>query len=154
MKVERRERERVITQTEEYEVYIADDGKEFDTPTECLRHEGQTLFDALVEKHKTGENETDGIPIDLSPYYIDSTSFYLNFDNDFVWVRIADEKDLEDLKELCEDGFSTDLKIGDLVCIEHDNVWDGSYFIWRGEYTIGDMRKALGYLEGTNEHKE
>ena len=118
--------------TKEVTTYIADDGKEFSSKSDCEMYERDCAYKLLSKKHYNDYPKAQGWP----PY----TSFYCTDDYLFLWMRIADENDIELIKK-CTVEIYSEIKIGDIVCIE--TGYDGERWCYSAESTFIDMSSFL-----------
>ena len=115
MRIEKRER------TVYEEIYIADDGTQFDTERHCLNYEKEI-------KMQKNENNAEKLRVheldDLMPL-IDTETYE---DHEYVWYKLESEKDFNTLKEAFE--YSKDFTVPDgyptFYCVEsfgYDNIY-------------------------------
>lgn len=96
------------------QVYIADDGTEFDNCWKCQQYEHEKVHKPLLDNLITCEE----------------LKYYSNFNgeeypehHDYIWYFVRDEKDLEILEKVYPDTLGR-IHIGKWICIETDD--DGS----------------------------
>lgn len=115
MRIEKREK------TVYEEIYIADDGTQFDTERHCLNYEKEI-------KMQKNENNAEKLRVheldDLMPL-IDTETYE---DHEYVWYKLESEKDFNTLKEAFE--YSKDFTVPDgyptFYCVEsfgYDNIY-------------------------------
>ena len=113
-------------------VFVAEDGTEFETEALCRRYETNCCYDALFEKHSEDFKGAHGWP----PY----NSSYGIYDNEYWWMCIADEDDIELIYKICSEVWC-DLHFGDIVCIETD--YCGERFCYSAKDTFNGMASFL-----------
>lgn len=121
------------------EVFIAEDGTEFNSEYECARYERTSAERVLRKRIEDWEYDFSGC---LSRPYID----YVNEDAyEYFWFLI----DSEEKKRVLSEVFSVDLdnvpisnKTDSIVCIESEG-WDGDAWVYRFSGILQDMKSHL-----------
>ena len=129
---------KVITREHKYTttVFVAEDGKEFNSEAECRNYERDNRKEILLSKLKECK-EASG--------YIGFGDMYGSEDHDYRWFYMRSEEDVENLKEAF--GFSDYdmgcVNIGDWVCVE--STYDDDYIttLYNG---IDYVQRLLGHL--------
>ena len=91
MKIKERTEQRVVTET--YNIYIADDGKEFDTKKQCEMYEKEQLFLKKEKSVNMLKLSYDLLPLTLYDDWREC---------DVDWYRIENETQYNTLKEYYE----------------------------------------------------
>lgn len=131
----------------EVTVYIADDGKKFNNIDECLKYEkdkyqlAQKLERLKKMKYFT-ETELgfDNLPV---------TEKTLNEDIWYAtWIVIKSEEDISFIEESFKDiSYISDLKIGEIVCLEteytDDCIFDGCCYTYPLETMVTEIKNYL-----------
>lgn len=98
----------------EYEttIYVAEDGKEFNSAEECKRYEEEQEFERGLERiDKYRIEEMDGqIPLDDDARY--SFSFY------YRWYRVRNEKELKEIQDVYKEDMPPINKFPTAICME------------------------------------
>ena len=104
------------------EIYIADDGTQFDTKRHCLEYEKEI---EMCKKAKSAEKLRIRELDDMMPLI--NVETYEN--HEYVWYKLKNEKDFNTLKEAFE--YSKDFTVPDgyptLYCVEsfgYDNIYE------------------------------
>lgn len=125
MRIEKREEERTIKDV--FNVYIAEDGTEFETERECKRYEQNVIRERqlkLLDKFMCHELE-DLIPI----HYDASFSEFCNY----TWFKADNEEELNELEELLGEKLRANWVENTFpfyICIETEDEFSG----WASEY--------------------
>lgn len=116
-------------------VYIADDGHEFDSESECAKHERRLSFEALFDKIQMCRELDQVPPVGLS---------WINSENvEFYWFFVASKDDFDLINQTC------DFRLPDEDFKSFENRWvcisiefDGEIFRCRLRAEIARYRMA------------
>lgn len=121
MREEIRKEERTIV--DEFSIYIAEDGKEFESKRECEKYEKQLLVEKYLDRELN-----DLIPI----HYDSSFSDY----NSYRWFKVNNKEEFDDLDEALSDNgyyYLHEVKTyPNYICLESEddyelNGWNTDY---------------------------
>lgn len=128
----------------EREVYIADDGKKFETERECIFYETNLEKERKIkaaEKLRL-HNYDDVLPL--------STDGCVNENNIFRWYKVKNEKDFNVLNAACKEALTRPEKYPEIICVEttgYEPYMDDSYD-WHMSKMMEDTKdfwNDLGY---------
>ena len=129
------------------DIYIANDGKKFETQDECERYERALARMALKESN----NVIPAIDaVEMCPYgygedYYDFYTYY--------WYFIKNEQGLKEFIAMIDSSLYDDEEqhkwIGQWICIERDNQSGGVLYIYTLEETEKEHQKLLNILNNT-----
>ena len=128
-------------------IYIANDGKKFETQDECERYERALARIAL----KKSDNVTLAIDaLDMRPYGRGDN--YCNFYT-YYWYFIKNEQGLKEFVAMIDSSVYDDEEqhkwIGQWICIERDNQSGDILYIYTLEKTEKEHQKLLNILNIT-----
>lgn len=120
-------------------VYVADDGKEFSTQTECIEYEKE-LKRAVVlnelNKYRIKEMD-DCLPIDTDGYPCDSS--------EYKWYKINNKEEFELLKEIYGEWLTEPEFYPEVICVE--DIYGDYYHYYMSNMleTTKEFWGKLGY---------
>ena len=131
-----------------YTIYIADDGKEFNSEDECKQYEnsiGRKNMKAL--KPFIEEKLKDMIPIHFSAEYSEF-SYY-------TWFKANNKEEFETINKILDEVFEEPNEYPYYMCVETESEFDGyisDYYTQLPEYknTTREFWEKLGYKVSFN----
>lgn len=95
-----------------HKVFIAVDGREFDSEKDCISHEAELNIEERLDEIETNHDAEDMIPCDGDFHGTDDTTY--------TWVRPANMRQIKTLKLAYPDIYVDKDDIDRWLCIEED----------------------------------
>lgn len=114
-------------------IYIANDGTEFKTETECVEYEKQLdIVDLRERADKLRLNALDGT------YPLDTDAQYINDNHSYTWYQVCDEEDYNVLLNLYGDDVVKPCSYPEIICVEYEEDYGND--VWT--YLLSDMMQS------------
>lgn len=136
MKIEtRKEIKEVVTN-----VYVADDGTEFDGKYDCEVYEYELKTKRLNEQIAKLELKKLN---DIPP--LDTKARYIQDNHNFRWFKVNDKKDVDLIGAMYGDGVVEPKQYPDVICVEIDE--DTNYYEAWSLYLSGMKQETIEFWE-------
>ena len=120
MKVEKRMVKPIPTEYEK-EIYIANDGTEFDTKWKCQKYEEEIEAKARIESIRDLKIEFEGLPLNDDGCYSDTSTYR--------WYKVCNEEELDKVNEAFDD-LAIVSQFPSFICVEMvDDYYTGDTYI-------------------------
>ena len=117
----------------EDKIYIAEDGKEFDTRAACKRYE-----DNLQEQKVRAEAEKLELK-ELDIYPLDTDAQYISDAHSFAWYKVNNVEEFETIRKAYNiDDFGYFKVYPETICVEYEGVWGRDAWL----HKLSDMKES------------